>query len=257
MQFPMFRIVATIAIGFLIEPAAQTSLPTPEDLLEGAIQAIGGQHAIESLESFKLHGMIRLPSGRPVIEIDLATATGGKVLAVQTFIGIGQTRFGSDGTTAWEESPNPENSQLWRLIDDSALNQKVRQINWIEWLTTLPIKLNDMEVQGETVFEGERCWILHIESGSEFGSGEQAFFSKSTRRLIGRQTIENTRQGDAIINVFFRDWRPVGDLQLFHTVVFDRDGVEVAMVFDTITVNSVDERIFELPVDVVKLRDEQ
>ena len=38
----MFRIVATIAIGFLIEPAAQTSLPTPEDLLEGAIQAIGG-----------------------------------------------------------------------------------------------------------------------------------------------------------------------------------------------------------------------
>jgi len=39
--------------------------------------------------------------------------------------------------------------------------------------------------------------------------------------------------------------------------VFNRDGVEVAIVFDTIEVDSVDERIFELPNAVIKLRDKK
>jgi len=251
----MIRIIATILIGLLVEPTVQPTNPTPEDLLEGAIKAIGGEHAIKSLESFKLHGMIRLPDGRPVIEVDLATFIGGKVLAVQTFVGIGQTRFGSDGTTSWEENPSSTNTQVYTLIDDKTLSQKVKQLNWIEWLTKLPLQIDLMEVQGETKFDGEACWILHIEGEGELDSGEQAFFSKSTKRLIGRQTIEHTNEGDAIVNVYFRDWRPVGDLQLFHSVVFDRGEVEVAMVFDTIEVNTVDKRIFELPDQVIRLRD--
>ncbi|MBT4583862.1 MAG: hypothetical protein HOC93_02145 [Phycisphaerae bacterium] len=253
----MIRIIATILLGLLLEPAVQVTDPTPEDLLEGAIKAIGGEHAIESLESFKLHGMIRLPDGRPVIEVDLATFTGGKVLAVQTFVGIGQTRFGSDGSTSWEENPSSTNTQVYKLIDDKTLSQKVKQLNWIEWLTKLPIQLEKMKVQGETEFDDEACWILHIEGEGKFDSGEQAFFSKATKRLIGRQTIEHTNNGDAIVNIYFRDWRPVGDLQLFHTVVFNRDGIEVAIVFDTIEVDSVDERIFELPNAVIKLRDKK
>ncbi|MDP7009007.1 MAG: hypothetical protein QGI78_05495 [Phycisphaerales bacterium] len=251
----MVRVLGTILLALLLKPDSINSNPAPADLLDGAIKAIGGAHAIESLESFKLHGMIRLPDGRPVIEIDLATFTGGKVLVVQTFIGIGQTRFGSDGQTAWEEIPNPTNSQDFKLIDEKTLSQKIRQLNWIEWLTSLPLELDNMTVQGETKFDGEACWILHISSNTEFDAGQQIFFSKTTKRVVGRQTIEHTNEGDAIVNVFFREWRPVGDLQLFHSVVFDRDGVEIAMVFDTIDVNSVDERIFTLPDPVIKLRD--
>jgi hypothetical protein len=143
----MIRIIATMLLTLFAEPSLQVANPTAEDLLDGAIKAIGGALAIESLESFKLHGMIRLPDGRPVIEVDLATAVGGKVLAIQTFVGIGQTRFGSDGTTAWEENPGPSKTQVFKLIDDSVLSQKVKQLNWIEWLTSLPNQLNVMVVQ--------------------------------------------------------------------------------------------------------------
>ncbi|MBC8202560.1 MAG: hypothetical protein H8E91_01910 [Planctomycetes bacterium] len=253
----MFRIIATLLTGLLLAPTAQVTNPTPEDLLEGAIKAIGGAHAIESLESFKLHGMIRLPDGRPVIEVDLATFAGGKVLAVQTFVGIGQTRFGSDGTTSWEENPGASKTQVYTLIDDETLSQKVKQLNWIEWLTKLPLQLDVMKVIDEIEFDGETCWEVSISGKNTIDSKEKAYFSKSTKRLIGRQTTERTNDGNAIVNIYFRDWRPVGDLQLFHTVVFDRDGVEVAMVFDTIEVNSVDERIFELPEQVVQLRNKE
>jgi hypothetical protein len=253
----MIRIILTILIGLLLAPTAQAINPTPEDLLEGAIKAIGGEHAIESLESFKLHGIIRLPDGRPVLEVDLATYTGGKVLAVHTFVGIGQTRFGSDGTTSWEETTSPSRTQVFKLIDDKILSRKVKQLNWIEWLTKLPLQLNVMEFQGETEFDGEPCWKVSIFDKTKIKRKERAYFSKATKRLIGRQTTEHTNDGDAVVNIYFRDWRPVGDLQLFHTVVFDRDGMEVAMVFDTIEVNSVDERIFELPDPVIRLRNKK
>ena len=253
----MIRILVPLFFGLFLEPAVQTMNPTPEDLLEGAVHAIGGEDAIESLESFKLHGMIRLPDGRAIIEIDLATALGGKVLAVQTFIGIGQTRFGSDGTTSWEENPGASGSRVYTLIDHRVLSQKVRQLNWVEWLTSLPLQIERMEVLEETTFDGKSCWMLQIAPESTSAKKEQVFFSKSTNRLIGRRTIEPTNEGDVIVNVYFRDWQKVGDLQLFHAVVFDRGGVEVVMVFDTIELNTVDERIFELPTPVIHMRDNQ
>ena len=116
--------------------------------------------------------------------------------------------------------------------------------------------LEDEELE-ETTFDGESCWMLQIAPESTSAKKEQVFFSKSTNRLIGRRTIEPTKNGDAIVNVYFRDWQKVGDLQLFHAVVFDRGGVEVVMVFDTIELNTVDERIFELPTPVIHMRDNQ
>ena len=145
----MIRILVPILFGLFLEPAVQTMNPKPEDLLGGAVHAIGGEDAIKSLESFKLHGMIRF-DGRAIIEIDLATALGGKVLAVQTFVGIGQTRFGSDGTTSWEQNPSATGSQVFTLIDHTVLSQKVRKLNWVEWLTSLPLQIERMEVLEET-----------------------------------------------------------------------------------------------------------
>ena len=252
----MIRILVPILFGLFLEPAVQTMNPKPEDLLGGAVHAIGGEDAIKSLESFKLHGMIRF-DGRAIIEIDLATALGGKVLAVQTFVGIGQTRFGSDGTTSWEENPSATGSQVFTLIDHTVLSQKVRKLNWVEWLTSLPLQIERMEVLEETMFDQESCWMLQIAPEIESAKKELVFFSKSTKRLIGRRTIEPTKNGDAIVNVYFRDWQKVGDLQLFHAVVFDREGVEIAMVFDTIELNTIDLRIFELPTPVIHMRDNQ
>lgn len=253
----MIRILITILFGLFLEPVVQSMNPTAEDLLEGAVHAIGGEDAVNSLESFKLHGIIRLPDGRTIIEIDLATALGGKVLAVQTFVGIGQTRFGSDGTTSWEENPNTSGSPVYTLIDDTVLSQKVRQLNWIEWQTSLPLQIDRMEVLEETTFDQESCWLLQIAPESASAKKEQVFFSKSTNRLIGRRTIEPTNDGDAIVNIYFRDWQKVGDLQLFHAVVFDREGVKVSMEFDMIELNTVDGRIFELPTPVIHMRDNQ
>lgn len=236
-------------------PIVESRKLTPAGILSNAVQAIGGRRVLESIESFQLHGLMRLPNNRPVVEIELATSQGGKVLGVMSFVGLGQTRFGSDGTTAWEEGFEPDQSPTYTIIDQATLSQKVKQINWLEWFTTLPTHLEHMEYGGVVEFDGELCLQIKIQTNAL--RTELAFFSKETHRPKGRRTVEETPNGDAVVDVYFRDWKHVNKLLLFHTVIFSRDGKQVTMTLDQIEVDQVDDSLFELPIQVKKLREQQ
>ena len=228
---------------------------TPEELLSRAIQSIGGRKALNQLESFQLHGVIRLADERPAVEIELATKQGGKVLGVMTYIGVGQSRFGSNGTTAWEQNLN-ENSELtWKIIGDKALSQKVQQMNWLEWFTMLPLQLQNMTVLGAEEFNDETCWKISLQEGDE--KEQLIFFSTETYRPRGRRTVEITNNGNVTIDVYFQEWERVGNLLLFHKIVFDRDGTSVTLKLDRILLNEAKNQLFTLPTAVSQLRDSQ
>ncbi len=241
------------ALLLLLAPTP-LSTPTPEDLLAGAIQSIGGRAALERIESLHLHGVMRLPSGRPAMEVELSTARGGKVLAVQTFVGVGQLVYGSDGTTAWERTTSAGGSESHALITHTVLATRVRQINWLEWLTTLPRFTSELEVVGEARFDGQECWQMRAVHPN--GRDEQVFFSRTTRRPVGRRTLEPTGSGEgATIDVYFRDWQPAGDLLLFRRVTFDRGGTAVELIIDRIDLDGVPATRFELPAAILRLKD--
>ncbi|HIA72654.1 MAG TPA: hypothetical protein EYO01_08175 [Phycisphaerales bacterium] len=253
----MLRILSLILLfaslaGFQSPPQA-IEKPSPDTILVKAVQSIGGHKALEEVHAFKLHALIRLADGQPVVEIDLSTSIGGKVLCVMTFIGVGQSRFGSDGTITWEQSFNSVNEQVWKLINNDALTQKVRQINWLEWFTMLPAEISYMEVDGEEKFDKEDCWRINIAYNDVSKKDQYAFFSKETFRPRGRRTIEKTPNGDATVDVFFRDWQRVGDLLLFHTVIYSRNGSEVSMKFDQISTDALPNSMFRLPEKVKEL----
>lgn len=261
-RFVLLILVASMGSEFVVaSPTVPPLAPaveiaqTPEQLLAKAVQSIGGRKQLGALESFQLHGIMRLPDDRPVVEVELATQQGGKVLGVMTYIGIGQTRFGSDGETAWEQNLNEDNETSWNLLDDSALSQKVQQMNWLEWFTTLPTHLSNMEVIGYEEFDGESCWKVQIQNSD--GKNQIAFFSKLTYRPRGRRTVENTNNGDATIDVYFRDWERVGNLLLFHTVVYSRDDTTITLKIDRIVLNKANDALFILPEPVIQLRDQQ
>ncbi len=228
---------------------------TPEQLLERAFQAIGGRKKLSNINSFQLHGVMRLPNEQPVVEIELATRQGGMVLGIMTYIGIGQSRFGSDGTTAWEQTLGAKGETSWGLISDEILSQKVQQMNWLEWFTMLPLQLNNMEVVGSEEFDSEPCWKIII--NSDTGVDQTIFFSKQTFRPRGRRTIEQTSAKAVTVDVFFRDWERIGELLLFHTIVYKNQDNIVTMKLDNITLNKAKLDLFALPEQVIQLRDKQ
>ncbi len=237
------------------EVSSNNATPTPEHILSRAVQAIGGRKELNKLQSFQLHGLMRLPDERPVVEIDLATHSGGKVLGITTYIGVGQSRFGSDGTTAWEQNLGTNSEISWKIIDASSLSQKVQQMNWLEWFTMLPTQLQYMKVLGTEQFEGELCWKVQIEKENE--KAQLAFFSTQTHRPKGRRTVERTNKEDVTVDVFFRDWKRTDDLLIFHTIVFSRDNTTITLKLDSIVLNKAREDLFILPKEIVELRDKE
>lgn len=236
------------------EPA-QT--PSPEDLLAKAVQSIGGRKQLNKLKSFQMHGVMRLPDERPIVEVDLSTQKGGKVLGIMTYVGVGQTRFGSDGTTAWEQNINADKELTWAIIEPSVLSQKVQQMNWLEWFTMLPSQLADMNVIGDEEFDGESCWKVQIKDKE--GKDQIAFFSKLTHRPKGRRSTESTSNGDAIIDIYFRDWERVDNLLLFHSVTYSRENRLITLTLDRIVLNKNVSKntstLFDLPEQIIQLRD--
>ena len=261
MQFFIVPLILFASIG-LLQPQGFTEPPktspsstiteTPETLLTKSVLAIGGNRALGEITSFQLHGLIRLADERPVVEIDLSTSGGGKVLGILTFVGVGQSRFGSDGTTAWEQNFTTDQTLTWNVLAQNALTQKVRQINWLEWFTMLPAKITGMEILGEEEFDGEPCWkVLITDDDSQ---DETAFFSKETFRPRGRRAIEKTPNGNVTINVYFREWRRVKNLLLFHSVVFDQDGSEVTFSIDRISIDTLPDSLFTIPEQIKALQ---
>ena len=57
-----------------IQSPPQPIDPSPDKILVKAVQSIGGHKALEEVHAFKLHGLIRLADGQPVVEIDLSTS---------------------------------------------------------------------------------------------------------------------------------------------------------------------------------------
>ena len=61
-------LLSSIALSLLLfvqgQPSDATTQakPTAESILERAIQSIGGKRAIDSMESFEMHGVMRLPN---------------------------------------------------------------------------------------------------------------------------------------------------------------------------------------------------
>ena len=247
-------LLSSIALGLLFfsqEQPDSSSIPekpTAESILERAIQSIGGKRAIDSMESFEMHGVMRLPNKKPVIEIELATAKGGKVLGMMSFIGLGQARFGSDGKIPWEQTFQADGATHWNLIGQQALSQKVKQINWLEWLTTLPQYLGSMKVLKQTEFDGELCW--EIEYKTHANETRSAFFSYDTHKPRGRRSHEQTSSGLSQVDVAFRNWESVGKLLLFKEVAFVHNDQEVTFAIDFIEIDEVPPTLFKLPHEI-------
>jgi len=240
------------ALLFSTQAPSQELKTTPATLLNRAVQSIGGAKQLNKLDSFQLHGIMRLADERPVVEIELSTRKGGLVLGIMTYIGVGQTKFGSDGTTSWEQKLNESGDISWDIISSAALSKKVQQMNWLEWFTMLPLELDNMEIIGEQTFDNELCWIVQI--NKEKINEQLVYFSKKTFRPKGRRTEENTANGKTIVDVFFRDWERVGDLLLFHTIVYRRDGNEITLKLDRIQLDKARKELFELPAEIQLLQ---
>ena len=247
-------------------PAPATPAPTPTRLLTRCFHAMGGPSAIEQVQSMEIAATITLDGDdTPLARLDMAFDRAGRSLVRFTFTETDATgtsssmttSFGSNGRVAWEQV-HPAEGGGWRLLEQSDLNERVAANNWLGRLLRLGSRIDSMRTIDATEFNGTTCWqVAYVGSGDE---PMAAFFDRDSKLLQGfrRTFTPPVATGDEqtpsqTLDITFSQWRPVGELTLFHRVQLDQAGTTMQIVYDTLRLNDASPDTFALPPQVKAL----
>lgn len=229
------------------------ALPDATKLLQSFIRAVGGEVAIHSIQTMEVQGQIRLPGGRAPGQFHWVVASGGRAFFQTQFPGLGRSAFGSDGDTGWSllELPGDHHSEAVPLVD---IERRRQRANWFELAFTLPRRATAMHTVGPVEFEGTPAWEVSLERID--GRTERLFLDRASELLLGVTTAIDTDPKSPKITVRFSDWRPVGDLRLFHRIVIAGGRTRVQLDITKVSMNDVDDAIFAPPDDLVTTEDD-
>ena len=234
------------------EPAAApAAIPKAIDLLTEFIRTVGGEAAIHNITSMEVQGHIHLPGGRESGTFLWLVADGGRACFETTFPELGSSAFGSDGTNGWSLLELPGTRTVEPMPLDE-VDRKRRRANWFELAFTLPNRAEALKTVGPTTFGSVPAWEVSVERTD--GRIEQLFLNQTSKRLIGFRTPLNTAPHAPVITVRFGEWRPVGNLTLFHRIEISggrsRVGLEIKSIrFDTVGLDDPRFKSPDTPVD--------
>ena len=230
------------------EPAKD--LPAALSIVKSSIEAMGGQKAIDAIESTSIKGNIASPMMPAAINMEIKSAKGGKMFMKQELPGMGEGTAGSDGTTAWKSDPM---SGGYQLMSPEEAKQTVKRSNMYNILFNIENEFKTLETVDKTSFNGEECYKVRMVSEDKSVPEQMGYFSLANKLMTGLETTEEGPMGPVTTTFHFKDWKELNDVKVFSALDLERMGMNMTMTFSEVEFNKVDPAVFELPAEVKKL----
>lgn len=220
-----------------------------EKILADSIEAMGGKERVKQIESCRTVARMTVMGQSLDIE-GFWSKNGGRVLLMKT--PLGAMEAGSDGSIGWQKTPAGV-----QIISDEQRDGIENQASFHMPMLTMPERLHHefatFEARGEAEFEGQPCWKIFFEDKDDAKDQGHLFFSKESSLPVGIEQKRTGPQGrEEVTKVLFLDWKPVGDLKLFHKMAMSSatPGSSAEIIFETIEFNKVDPAVFAVPEEV-------
>ncbi|MBT8485481.1 MAG: hypothetical protein KJO43_07865 [Phycisphaerae bacterium] len=217
---------------------AAADLPAARTLVERAIDAAGGAHALRDVKTVRYDLTAATPQGESVLT--MSTARGNRV-HVTTETPMGQVEMGRIGDVAWAKSPNG-----YELLPKEQLGQ-VTQLDMVGLLLNLSDNVESMQTIAQVPFDGRPCTkVRFLRNKSE----AFAYFDDTDGTLRGFDESRETPMGPMPMTTTFSAYQQVGNFKFVRTA-----GITVAqMALATITVSNV--KVNELTLESFVLPEE-
>ena len=230
---------------------AQDGLPALEKIMKDALDAVGGQEALDKVKT--LHTVMSMQMmGTDVTMEQKWSRDGGRVASTSS--PMGSMEMGTDGTTAWMNMPGAGHS----IVGDEQAEQLDSQASLhIMMLDPRLVqeKMAGMEVVGREEFNGRAANVVRFEPEDSEGEGF-LFFDAGTGRILGLRQTEQSPMGEQTTTMTFGEWKKVGGVEFFHELKVQSPmmpGGPMDMKITTLKVNELDESAFALPEEVAAL----
>lgn len=220
------------------------SLPDGTTLLQRFIRAVGGEREIREISNLTAKGTITLPGQVDSGTFQWAVADGDRCRFSVTFPGLGNSVFGSNGTTGWESFDLDGVHEVRKLSADD-VDRRRRTANWFELALTLPERARSVETIGPATFDGTPVYEVRMVDAS--GRVQHLFIDQKTYLLNAVRLAEEGPIGPADVTIRFRDWKPVASILLFRTVSIDHSGIHMKLRFETVSTEVIPNATFQPP----------
>ncbi len=210
--------VVVLAIG-VVASAQQTAAPaapakldiTAEQVMEKAIDAIGGQKAFEGLKSQYMKGKFEFPSMGVTGESEIFQKAPNKQMSVTTVEGFGEIRLGFDGEVAWADNPmagltTMEGEALAAIRLQSTFNAELK------WKELYP----KAELKGKEPVGEREAYVVELTPAE--GKPATHYYDAENFLLLRSDVVVPTMSGMNLVQWMFSDYKDVEGRKIPHTV---------------------------------------
>ncbi len=224
---------------------AAEGLPTPKELIAKYVQATGGEKTMRATRSMRSKGKMEMPMGMSG-ELELFAAAPNKMLMSMELPNLGTIKTGYDGKVAWIENPMTgpmiiEGDQLKEMLNQSDF---YRDLKYDELYPT-------QETMEKTEFAGQSAYKVRLVDPS--GKELFEYFAVDSGLKIGFEGEQTNEMGVMFVTTELSDYRSVDGRSMPMTTVAKMMGMEMKMVLEDVSFNSVDDAIFALPENIKTL----
>jgi hypothetical protein len=225
--------------------------PTPDEVMERAVQAAGGRQALDRIKTLQMIMAVNMPG----LEMQLETCwsrDGGRLY--RATLPMGETRMVSDGKLAWMN--NPTGGYLL-LSDEQArsLDQQASMfMHMLDPKAQTGASMKSIGNAGKQTFANKECWRLHYVLSD--GREGDVFFDVASGLPVGFERIETQHSKPARARCTFGEWKPEGEVQFYRQFRMETSlegAVPMDMAVTKVAVNTIDKTVFAAPQEVVAL----
>jgi hypothetical protein len=233
---------------------ANAELPAAEQLLDKAVQAVGGREKLDAVKSMYSKGKASV-KGQNLSGTNELWWADGDFLAIQNMPGVGTFRFGKKGDVVWGQDPVFGLRQLSGQEAEQAKREAsslMLAAHWKQFFTKAET-VGTRTVENDIVFDVK----LTAQSGSEVVlgiSGDTGLIRSQTSDLVSPVGTQKT-------TIWFDDYREVDGIKLPFRSRSEMGALELESVTDAVEFNvEVDTSTFAMPsggAEVVDVQQEK
>jgi len=235
-----------LALSTLAAPLA-LSAQTPAEILERFNRVIDAEGKFASYDGVKWTASIDIAAVGMKMTITTYAARPDFVLVQTDMPGMGMSKQGFDGTTAWTTDPM-QGPRILTGMEAAA----VAEASGMRSTLRTPDQYTSLTEAGEVDVDGDKAKCITI----AFKSGRIATecFSIATGLLVEARSTQQSPQGEIAVTTRPSDYRSVGGVLVAHRAVQSAMGMQIVVTINTTEFGPQDRALFELPADVKALR---
>jgi hypothetical protein len=222
------------------EPAA--NLPSAQDVLARAVEAVGGKAKLDAVTSFYYRGQVSIMGQNMGGPIEIWWKDGD-FYTTQDMTGVGQIRAGKQGDTIWSQDPINGLRKLAGTEAEQHLwaSSVMLAADWEKYFTGAKT-VGEREEDGSTLYD--------IELTSESGAKITMSFDKDTGLQAAQTYQQVTPMGPMPVSVKMEDYRSIEPegIKIAFRQVTDASLMKATQQIDEIRINvDVDTARFAMP----------